>query len=175
MVWPDCSEKKNAFPSASSRRNPSTYHIAEAGPGRGVSRRSPGFLPRGFGTFEEVWSAIRSMRQLYAVGDPVGDGPLGRDRLFGPGEFELAAWGIDADDVPLVEFSLEHPHRQGVEHPALDRPLQRPRPVHRVIALGDQEILGPIAELHADLPTLEPPHQVLQLDIDDQPHLLTAE
>ena len=35
----------------------------------------------------------------------------------------------------LAELSLEHAHRQRIEHPPLNRALQRPRAVGRIVAL----------------------------------------
>ena len=49
-------------------------------------------------------------------------------------EGELAALGVDHHLRALREFSFENPHGQGVLHQALDYPLERPRPVVRVVA-----------------------------------------
>ena len=76
---------------------------------------------------------------------------------------------------PSRNSPCEHAHRQRVEHPPLDRPLQRPRAVGRIVALGDQQILGAVGQLDVDLAILEPLHQAAQLDVDDRPHLLAAE
>ena len=37
--------------------------------------------------------------------------------------------GVDDDGVAFAEPPLEHPQRQRIEHPALNRPLERPRAV----------------------------------------------
>ena len=77
--------------------------------------------------------------------------------------------------VALAELALQHAHRQRVEHPALDGPLQRPRAIRRVVALCDQHVLRPVGQLDVDLAILEPLHEAAQLDVDDLPHLLARQ
>ncbi len=48
-------------------------------------------------------------------------------------EAELAAFGIDPDEIALREIALEDFHRERIENPPLDGALQRPRPVYRII------------------------------------------
>ena len=65
--------------------------------------------------------------------------------------------------------------RQRIEHPALDRPLQRPRAVHRIVSFFDDQVPRFVGELDPDLPILEPPQQRRELDVDDLPDVLAAE
>src|SRR5690625_3214958 len=65
--------------------------------------------------------------------------------------------------------------RQGVLQRALDYPLQRPRPVDRVIAGVRKPFLGRFVELQRDAPLLQQALQVAQLDIDDGGQVIATE
>src|SRR4051812_4981565 len=107
-------------------------------PGRPVprGRRSTGRLSRGF-----IPDGVRRLANAYGL-------------------FSLKAQTIVShihyDAVALPEVPLEHPQREWVEHAALDRPLQRSRPVHRVVTLGDDQALGRLGQLDVDLAIFEP-------------------
>ena len=69
---------------------------------------------------------------------------------------------------PSPNSPCEHAQRQRVEHAPLDRPLQRPRAVHRVVALVDEQLSSRASvSSTCDLPVRQPPQQAAQLDVDD--------
>src|ERR1700730_18083770 len=82
-------------------------------------------------------------------------------------EGERVRAGADDDGIALQELSLEDAHRQRVEHPPLDRALEGPRAVRRIVPFTDELLLRRVRQLHVDLPLLEPFHQAADLDIDD--------
>ena len=82
------------------------------------------------------------------------------------------AAAFDADPIAFGELALEHPHRQRVENLSLERPLERPRPIRRVEPRVDDQILGGIGQLDADLSLGQPLDQLRDLEIDD--HLSCA-
>src|SRR5258708_9514368 len=84
--------------------------------------------------------------------------------LLGP-ELDLAALGVDVDGVALLVFAGEHLVRERVEDELLDRPLDRPRPVDRVVALLRDDRLRGGGELDVDLPLLETPRARLELEL----------
>ena len=65
--------------------------------------------------------------------------------------------------------------RERVEDELLDRPLDRPRPVRRVVALGGDERLRGGRELEVDLPILEPLGERPRLELDDRLELLLGQ
>src|SRR5690348_18109627 len=95
-----------------------TYHTAPPGAERGPVRRSPSrrlrFDERGF-------SATAS--SLVPPQNNVGSSRAYQLTRFA--ERELTARGVDANDVALAELSLEHAHRERVQHLALDGALER--------------------------------------------------
>ena len=97
---------------------PSTYHIAEPGPVRGGSLPVAGASARaGLGVCPPCVDLIRLIRPRSVMPTDAS----GVDRLLDLGELELAARRVDPDDRALAELSLQHAHRQRVEHPPLDR------------------------------------------------------
>ena len=64
---------------------------------------------------------------------------------------------------------------QRIEHAALNRPLQRPRAVGRIIPLAHELVPGRVGERDVDLALLQPPGQPGDLDIDDLLHVLAPE
>ena len=89
-------------------------------------------------------------------------------------ERQLVAARVDDDRVALGELALEHAQRQRVEHPPLDRPLQRPRAIGRIIPFLHEEVLRRVGQLDLDLPIGQPLHQPAQLDVDDLLHVLAC-
>src|SRR6516162_6373812 len=151
---PPCSWKKNACASASRSRKPRMYQTAP--PGRGPVRRSP--------------------RRRFLLDD--GDGGVaisGGDARFRLCKCQVAGFHVNVNGITLAELALENFNGQRIQDPALDRALQRPRPVRRVIALLDDQILRAIGQLHSDLPILQPLDQPAQLDVDDVPHLVASQ
>src|SRR5258708_26045289 len=94
--------------------------------------------------------------------------------LLGP-ELDLAALGVNVDGVALLVLAGEHLVRERVEDELLDRPLDRPRPIDRVVALVRDGRLGGRGELDVDLPLLEPLRERLELELDDRFELLLGE
>ena len=163
-----CIEKKNAWPSASSSRKPEDVPHGGAGRARRPRRSAP---------------AARRLARLFpesrqpSVDDRISVPPspgscLSRTAAVRLRELQLAGRASMRIDVAFAELPLQHAHRERVEDPPLDRPLERPRAVRRVVALGDEQVLGAIRQLDADLAILQPLHQPAQLDVDDRPHLL---
>src|SRR5688500_443474 len=105
-------------------------------------RRSPGRLSRGFMPGGDRILAMR----------------LGSNLLL-PVEPQPVVSDIDQPPIAPPEFALEHPQGQRIEHPALDRALEGPCAVHRIVALRHEERLGRVAELDVDLAVLEPLQQ----------------
>src|SRR5258708_4052115 len=160
MVSPVWSWTKNAWASARSSRKPSTYHTAPPGAVRGPVRRSVArrFLAGGFE--ESTMFYKRNLRWdcgLHLV------------------ENELPGLHVDEHGVSLAEVPLQHADRERIQDAPLDRPLERPRAIRRVVSLLEQEILRLRAQLDADLPVFQPLHQALDLNVDDLPQLRLAE
>src|SRR4051812_40243430 len=143
-----------AMPNSS--RNPSTYQTAPPGrPPVPSVRRSPGRLSRGFmpgGVLRlaksDPWyygnlQRPTSLRQLpddgswarCAMPSHVGNWQFssGRDGFLL--ERQAAFSNVYDNPIALPEVALQDTQRQRIEHPALDRPLQRPGSVHRIVAL----------------------------------------
>src|SRR5262249_10847197 len=59
-------------------------------------------------------------------------------------------------------------------HHALDRPLQRPRSVNRIVALDKDQLLGRLRKLDGDLAIGQQPVQIFEAQIDDLLQLLLA-
>ena len=76
---------------------------------------------------------------------------------------------------PSLKFALQHAHRQRVEHPPLNGPLQRSGPIRWIIPFLHEEFLGPVGELNLDFAIGEPLHQPAQLDVDDLLHVLARQ
>src|SRR3546814_12480825 len=65
--------------------------------------------------------------------------------------------------------------RQRVLQRALNHPLQRSRPVDRIVAGLRQPGEGGVVQLDGDLAIRQQPAQPPELDVDDAPHLVAAE
>src|SRR5262245_5283234 len=61
-------------------------------------------------------------------------------------EDEPARRGVDDDGVAVDEIALEHAEREGIEHPPLNCPLQRPRAVTRIVPLVQELFLCGLSE-----------------------------
>ena len=74
---------------------------------------------------------------------------------------------VDPDRLAFVEFSFEDLEAERIENLFLDRALQRPRAVNRIVAFARDQCLGGIGQLERDLLLLETFRQAAQLDLDD--------
>src|SRR5439155_25530121 len=68
------------------------------------------------------------------------------------GQTPVRAVPVDLDQVPLFHLAGQEPHGQGVLNLSLDQPLQRPRSIRRVIALGGQVVPCCWGDLDGELP-----------------------
>src|SRR4029078_705420 len=66
-------------------------------------------------------------------------------------ELVLLRGDVDLDLVPLGELAEEELLRERVLDVALERPLQRARPVRLVVPLADEEVGGRLGEPEGDL------------------------
>src|SRR5690606_40259751 len=80
-----------------------------------------------------------------------------------------------ADRVARPELCAQDPLGQRILDLLLDRPLQRPRTIDRVVARLRQPIERRVLELEANIPVRETAAQVLELDVDDPPDVLRLE
>src|SRR3954464_13737709 len=143
--------------SPSSSRKASPYHSEEAGrpaSGRWPRRSPPRGLSRGFG---------------------VEPGRSGSHSLALFTERQPRAIAVDDDGVAFAEVSFEDPHRERIEHATLNRALERPGAVRRVVAFLDELFFGCVSEHYMNLALFEALHQPGELDLDDVLHVLTAE
>src|SRR4030095_102673 len=65
---------------------------------------------------------------------------------------QLIVADVDYDAITFVEVPLEHAHGQRIEDAALNSPLQRPRAIHRIVTLADDEALGGLGQFYVDFP-----------------------
>src|SRR3546814_7101698 len=79
------------------------------------------------------------------------------------------------DGVAVLHLAAEEQGRQRVLQRALDHPLQRPRPVDRIVAGLRQPGEGGVVQLDGDLAIRQQLAQPPELDIDDALHLVAAE
>ncbi len=90
-------------------------------------------------------------------------------------EHDPAVFDVDDDVVPLAKLTLEHAHGEGVEHPALNRALERSGSVGRFVSLVDEHALGCIGKGYVNLPIFQASHQPTKLNVDDLLEMLAAE
>src|SRR5947208_167581 len=69
--------------------------------------------------------------------------------------------------VAFGELPLEHGERQWILQQPLDRPLERPRAVHRVVAFRHDQLLRRRRHLEGELALRHEPLHALDLEIDD--------
>src|SRR5207249_4134191 len=69
--------------------------------------------------------------------------------------------------VAFGELPLEHGERQRILQQPLDRPLERPRAVHRVVAFRHDQLLRRRPHLEGELALRHEPLHALDLEIDD--------
>ena len=166
-------------PSASSRSKPSTYQIANAGRAA-ERRRSPGLRSRG------------SMRGVVGVGTKHLQGRVGRDRAACPASTSRGLRRLTGRRLverrarrPSASTTMRSPSRnspsstrmrQRIEHAPLDRPLERPRAVGRVVAFLDEQVFAAASvsstRIFRSSSRFSKP---AQLDVDDLLHVLAAE
>ena len=80
------------------------------------------------------------------------------------------------DRVAFAELAFEHAQRQRIEHAALNRPLQRPRAVGRVVAFAHELFLGRVASARRESSVPRAASSSpRELDVDDLLHVLAAE
>src|SRR5581483_11000303 len=131
------------------------------------------------GTSSRTLAARASRSAASMPARSAGEGvPLRTDRLRHPGlprEPQAVPVALHPDDVPVPVLALEHLERDGVLQQALDHPLERPRPVHRVVALLGEELLGLGGHVQGQVPLRQQPLEVAQLEIHDPEQVLAAE
>ena len=99
---------------------------------------------------------------------------LGRRRLLFE-ELQLAGLDVDPHGVSLREFPLQDLHRQGIQDAPLKCALERARAIRRIVAFGEQEILGGFAELDPDLALFQSRDQATHLDVNDGAQVLPTQ
>src|SRR5262245_48454731 len=102
-------------------------------------------------------------------------GPSRSSLRRGPLESELVAIDVDADRVTRMKASAQQLVCQRIFDAALDRALQRPRTIHRVITLLGQSLERLLAQLEAEVLLLQPRTQRSQLNFRNSRHVLAAE
>src|SRR6476660_6807409 len=133
--------------------------------------------PIGTSSRTEAARASRSAACIPArsLGDgvPLRTGALGRGGR--PDEAQVLARPLHPDGIALVEFALEQLERDRVLELALNDPLERPRAVHRIVALCGQQLLGLGSDLQAKSTGREQVLEVPELDVHDVDQVLPAE
>src|SRR5438477_12297300 len=82
---------------------------------------------------------------------------------------------LHADSVTFGELPLEHGERERVLQQPLDRPLERPGTIHRIVAFRHDQLLGRRGHLEAQLALRHEPLHPLDLEIDDASDVLARE
>jgi hypothetical protein len=82
---------------------------------------------------------------------------------------------VDLHCRAIRDFAAEQLFGQRILQVALDRALERPRAVDRIVADPAEPALGGIAELERDLAVLEQALHPPDLDLDDRRHVLGRE
>src|SRR5713101_3139905 len=82
-------------------------------------------------------------------------------------KLERAVFGIDMDDLALVDFAFQNVDAERVENFFLDRAFQRARAVNRIVTFARDQVLGRIGKIERDLLLFEPFRQATKLDFDD--------
>src|SRR2546425_4540169 len=82
---------------------------------------------------------------------------------------------IHADPIALGELPFEHRERERVLQQPLDRPLERPGAVHRVVALRHDQLLRRGRHLEAELALGDEPLHPLDLELHDASDVLARE
>src|SRR5439155_21747032 len=96
-------------------------------------------------------------------------------RLLGLREHHVAVARVHADEVSLAEVALEDRERQAVDQVLLDHPLQRPRPVRRVVAEVAEQQPGVVGQLDLDAALAHALEHAAYLEVDDLPDLRTVQ
>src|SRR5687768_17016109 len=126
-------------------RKPSTYQTALArGPGI-VCRLSPGRRSRAFPP--GGLPSVGIVDWLPATGYYSG--------LAGLFEIQPVTLDVRHDLISLAEFALQDTHGERVENAPLNRALERPGAVRRIVSFGYQPALGRLRELDSNLAILE--------------------
>src|SRR5204863_2237721 len=81
-------------------------------------------------------------------------------------ESHLALVGADLRGVAGLDVAPQNLFRHRVLEIALDRPAHRTRPIGRIVALLDEELLGLLVELEGDFLVLDPGGNLDDLKID---------
>ncbi len=82
-------------------------------------------------------------------------------------QFTFFAVPVDVDSLAIANLALQDPLGQGGLDFLLQRALQRPGAIRRIIAGANQMFLGAIGQLQLNVPLLQPAAQASQLDVDD--------
>src|SRR5438132_846907 len=91
------------------------------------------------------------------------------------GEVTAVLRPVDPDAVALRVLALEHRQRERVLQQPLDRPLERPRAVHRIIPLGDEQLLRRRRHFQVELALRHQPLDPRDLDVHDLRDVLARE
>src|SRR3954469_16311715 len=90
-------------------------------------------------------------------------------------KLQSIAAAVDHHRVAFEEVALEHPERERIEHQPLNRALERPRAVDRIVSFTRELFLGRFGELDVNFPLLEAPDQTRNLNVDDPLQVLAIE
>ncbi len=87
-----------------------------------------------------------------------------------------APFRVDVHGIAFAEPALEHRERQRVEQAPLQRPLERPGAVDRIVPLIDQQIARAASEsTSVSFRSASRRSQRLELDVDDLADVLAPE
>jgi len=81
----------------------------------------------------------------------------------------------DLDRVSRPELALQDLLRQRVFDLLLDRPLERPRPIHRIESSLSKLLPGRVRQDDRHLALRQPFMQIPELDVDDRANMLLAQ
>src|SRR6266404_5017519 len=66
-------------------------------------------------------------------------------------KLERAVFGIDMNDLALVDFSLQDVDAEWIENIFLNGAFQRPRTINRIVTITRDQFLGRIGKVERDL------------------------
>src|ERR1019366_9836999 len=88
---------------------------------------------------------------------------------------EAVCIGADDDLLAIMDLSREDHFGQRILHVLLDYPLQGPRPIGWIVALGREPRAGLRPEFEGDLAVIEEFRKPRELNIDNRTHVLAAQ
>ena len=87
---------------------------------------------------------------------PTGRNPVRRMlRPLSRGKLQRSVPRVDANGLPFVEFPFQNLQAKRIENLFLDRALQRPRAINRVVALARDQLFRRVAQREVNLLRLE--------------------